>query len=223
VPKAFEKIWIFDSDRNNFENWRKGEPLERAWFMVGDPIKRERYRDGGMKSPQFSISLAFEMQLELKDRMINGDLIALGIQTQPEIMDEPCIIPKSFLMSNETQINWEASELSSFGKTFKDVRLCTSNGANPSVSNEITVTISKTVKRGGGRASQYPKAREVLDFLYKERAFRDLSAERLLDIFNSEYQKRFAVNGLKIANVSSRSLRDYIGLFRKESAEIGKN
>lgn len=221
MTKSLKNLSVFDPNRDVLANWLIADPLHFAWLVYSPLEKQDRYRDSGSKPPAFGKSLQFEMQLELRDRVANGELIALGIQTLPIPKSITEQIAKPFFAVSSVDIDWDHDRISGLGLEFHDVRLSFANGPNSNQSESI-VSNPPIAKRGGGRPSRYPEATEILEILFRDDNYRKMRAAALLDPFNREFSKRFERPNRKIAPISERSLRDHLKLYRKELAETGR-
>lgn len=183
---------------------------------------QDRYRDSGAKPPSFAKSLQFEMRLELRDRISNGDFIVFGIQTSPLPNSVANQIPKPFFAASSVEIDWDHDRVSGLGLQFHEVRLSFADGPT-SIKLESIKLNSPPANRGGGRPSRYPEAKEILEILFRDENYRKLRASALCNAFNKEFKLRFAPPNENIASVSERSLRVYLKRYRKELAEIGRD
>lgn len=222
MTKLFETLWIFDSKRDNSANWREADPLHFARFAFAPFEKRESYRDSGAKSLNFAKFLQFEMQLELANRISNGECIAIGIQVSPIPKSEPEVIPPVYFVANEIDIDWENDSLSGLGRSFHEVRICLPASPNYQSSDAIA-PITANGKRGGGRPSQYSKAKAILEILFRDERYKTLPATKLIARFNDEFAKHFERPDLRIAPMSERSLRNHLVRYRKELEKTGNN
>ena len=220
MTKSPENIWVFDSDRDNLDNWRNADALNYAWFGFATPEIRERYRESGNRLPSAAKFLELDMQLELKTQIAKGRFLAFGIQIAPILKDDPEQIPAICFEAHEVKIDWQNDSLSGFGRAFHDVRVCLPAEARPK-STPSTLPIA-VVRKGGGRPSQYANAKEVFEILFCERRYSNLPASRLLGPFNHSFVARFGATDIKIAPISERSLRNHLDRYRKELAKIGK-
>ena len=218
MANSLNKFWIFDPNRDALENWQNAEPLHFAWFAFSGLEEQDRYRDGGSKPNSFAKSLQFEMRLELRERISNGEFIALGIPTSQIPKGVPEQIAKAFFAARSVNIDWDHDRISGLGMEIHEVRLGLANAPN---ANELRwiAPIPTIAKRGGGRPSRYSDAKEVLEILFCDVKFRKMRAAALHEPFNKEFKKRFSRPDQNIASVSDRSLRDYIKRYWKELAE----
>jgi len=222
VNKQLKYLRKFDPNLDASANWKGADPLKDAWFHYSPFELKERYRDSG-RNPHLSKSLEFDMKLSVRGAIEEGEIIAFGVQTLPELKTQAEKIPPILFQSNDARIDWESGRISSFGLEFHDVRVCLWAESNTSPEKAVG-PLSPSSKRGGGRPSQYPKAREILLELYAEHsAYRQFSAARLLQAFNERYLAKFAPPGERMAPVSERALRGYLMEVRRELAETGNN
>ena len=218
MTKPLERLWVFDSNRDISENWSQCAPLHYAWFELAPFAKKEEYRDSGAKSPIVAASLALEMQMWLKNRISNGEFIVLGFRTAPNPELIPSKIPHIYLSASGISIDWNSDKLIGVGHSFEDVRICRLNGKVTQII-EPSVMANSQLKRGGGRPSEYPKTKLILDTLFRDERNKTASAERLI----------CRVNELrKLANaadppIHDRTLRTHLKRYRKELAETGNN
>jgi hypothetical protein len=222
VTKSLENVWVFDPNRGNFENWRNAELLNFAWFALGDFTKREKFRDSSAKPPHVAASVKFEMQLEMRDRIAKGEFIALGIRIPAKENCEPEQIPSIYFAYQGTKIDFDKDYVSGLDREFHEVSICQPPMPISNDTKPISPIVIKT-KRGGGRPSNYPKAKIILEMLFRIEAYKGATESTLLQPFNNEFQKRFSRPDGKFAPVSDRALRNYISRYRKELAETGNN
>jgi hypothetical protein len=219
VIKNFKNLWKFDPKRDVHSNWQSADELDWAWLNYGPGELAERYRDA--RNLNASESAKFEMRLSLCDRIAREEILALGIRVPLNPDNRAELIPQILFQSQDKVIDWEHGEITGLGCEFRNVRICSRDKLDLPAQETITPA---SKKRGGGRRSQYPEAREVLQELYAEHpAYRPLSANRLLKAFNERYLAKFAPPGGSIAPVSERSLRDHLKDYRKELAGIGED
>lgn len=220
MSKSFKNLWVFDPNWDNLENWQNADPLHFAWLAYAPFEKQERYRDSGSKPPAFAKALQIEMRLELRERISKGEIVALGIQTSPIPNSIAEQIAKPFFAAASVDINWDNDSISGLGISFHEVRLAFANGPNLD-GLELVALNPAIAKRGGGRPSRYPEAKEIFEILFRDESFRKMRAAALLAPFNKEFSKRFEGPNRKIAPISERNLRDHLKRYRKELAETG--
>ena len=219
MTKSSENIWVFDSNRDILSNWREADPLNYAWFGFAAHEAKEKYRDSGDRLPNLAKSLEFDMQIELRSQIANGTFLALGIQVSPIPKSDPEQIPPLCFEIHDVDIDWQNGSLSGLGRSFQDVRVCMP--ADNSRAANTASPATRIVKRGGGRPSQYPRAREILEILFHESRHFDQPAGKLIVLFNERFVARFGTDAIKVAPISQRSLQDYLDRYRKELAETG--
>lgn len=214
----------FDPDLSLIENWQTADPLDFAWFAYAPGELKEQLRNAG-SHPGRDATLRRMMEAEVCGQIGHGELIAFGILIAPELEDSPRQLPSALFQAHSTRIDWSDATVAGLGRTFAEVRVCVPQTPQPESVAEVDEADrgDKPKKRGGGRNSQYPQAREILEVLFKEPSYAALSAHALLDTFNRAYLDRFQRPGGKLAPISERSLRDHLKRYRQELAETGRN
>lgn len=214
----------FDPDISLAENWRTADPLDFAWFAYAPGELKEQLQNAG-SHPGRNATLRRLMEAEVCGQIGHGELIAFGILIVPELEDTPRQIPSALFQAHSTSIDWADATVAGLGRTFAEVRVCVPQTPQPEPDAEIDRADSgyKPRKRGGGRNSQYPQAREILAFLFKEPSYAVLSARELLEPFNRAYLEKFRPPGGRLSPISERSLRDHLKRYRQELAETGRN
>lgn len=200
------------------------DPLDFAWFEYAPAALKNQYREAG-KNPGKTETLHRLMAGEVQLKIADSELVALGVQTAPIPQDHAREISPTFFQAESTHIDWSQATVTGLGQAFAEVRVCIPQTRPPEPIAELALADSgeKPKKRGGGRNSQYPQAREILKALFKEPSYAVLPANGLLDAFNRAYLDRFQQPGGKLAPISERSLRDHLKRYRQELAETGRN
>ena len=158
------------------------------------------------------------MPLELRERISNGEFIALGFPTSQIPKGVAGQIAKAFFAASSVTIDWDHDRISGLGMKIPEVRL---GSANPLNANQLRsiLPIPTITKIGGGRPSRYSDVKEVFEILFYDLEFRKMQSPALYELFNKEFKKRFSRPNQNIASVSDRSLRDYIKRYWRELAE----
>lgn len=219
--KPLQYLTRYDPNLSIGENWRVADPLNYAWLAYSSPELADRYRDSGSR-PETAGSLQFEMRLELRDRIANSEITALGIPITLSGNSEPQVIPAHFFAADSVKLDWEADTISGLGRKFAEVRICLST---PSPEQNLELIDDKAIpaKRGGGRRNLYPDAKIILDELLRDPIYAAMPAEPLRGPFNDLFVTRYSTSERKVAAVSERALRNYLKLYRQELAKIGRN
>lgn len=222
------------------ELWEFGSPLDHAWFHFASEEMRIQYREARGERPMSALELL--MQGEVRQRLADGRLRALGIAMPPGPKIYPEVISPFLFAAQHTAIDWTMSALEGLGCKFSEVRVVhvdespNNEGAAPSsalsllnfpdgsVGSPTLQILSPTgVKGKGGRRDTYPYSEYVLRIIYKRQANRDLSAEKLHSTFKAEFERQFPAAEYYISAPSIRTLRDQLKRFRQDSAETGSN
>lgn len=219
MVKLLKRTPIFDADSTVDQNWQKADPLNLAWFLCASDEERERYRN---TNDNAAIVIRRGMELDVCDRLSNGELIALAIQIPSNANGEAEQIPRNFFAAGSVKIDWDADAISGLGRNFAEVRVCLSASSTNDAVRPMESEHAAT-KRGGGRPSEYPKAKVVLTELLSNPIYIDRRAAKLLDPFNVKFRDRYSAPDLAVAPFSERALRTYLKRFRQESEEAGKN
>ena len=105
------------------ELWADAVPLRDAWWILGDPWNKEKYRNVDSRGALETYRIL--LQDDLIIRIYHGELTAFGIQTVPSIGNGPEIIPK-FVFA-QPNVDWEKSTLRGYGRTYEGVRVVMPN------------------------------------------------------------------------------------------------
>lgn len=222
MVKKREFLRKFDSNRDAHSNWQTADGLYSSWFIYSPEELKERYRDSG-KNERLSKFLELDMQMLIRERIGTGEIIALGVQISPDLKTEAERIPEILFQSADVDIDWQLGRISGFGRQYNDVRICLSDEPDRPLERKSR-SLAANSDRRGGRPSQYPKIREVLQELFADHpVYQHFSAARLLKAFNDKYLAKFAPPGESVAPVSERSLREHLKAYRQELAETGNN
>lgn len=162
------------------------------------------------------------IELDILARLASGELEGIGLATGANTEGRCTIIPPTFFASDSCEIDWTNSTLQSLGRGFADVRISRSDNAN---GNIVAPTESPAPigKRGGGRPSQYARAKVIIAELLRNPAFEGMRAGKLKEVFNTAYLQRYSTPEIPIAPVSVRALQDYLKQYERELAETRKN
>lgn len=204
------------------DTWQLADPLDFAWFGFAPSDLKTQYRDSG-DSPGRTAALRQMMEAEVRGKIGDGELAAYGILTAPKLEDTARRIPTTLFQAQSASIDWDQGIITSLGRTFAEIRVCGLEMLRLEAA-AFTDPVSENTprnKRGGGRISQYPQAREILEALLAVPSYASLSAARLLEPFNRAYLDKFCPPDGKLPPVSERSLRNYLKRYRQELAETG--
>lgn len=115
---------LFDPNLSLKENCLAADDVEYAAWELAGHEHREQYRDSGNSLPR-TAWLHFERMRALKDALVNGELIALGIAK-----DDPSLeirqIPENFFLGSDLVIDGDRSSVSAMGREFDHVGICRS-------------------------------------------------------------------------------------------------
>jgi len=214
----------FDPDLSLAENWQTADPLDFAWFAYAPSPLKEQFQNAGDHAGRTE-TLRRLMEAEVRGQIGHGEQIAFGILIAPELEDTPRQLPSAMFQADSTSVDWGDGTVAGLGRTFAEVRVCVGKTPQPEPTVELDQAdnAEKPTKRGGGRTSQYPQVREILEALFAEPSYAALSAARLLGPFNQAYLEKFQPPGGKLAPISERSLFGHLKRYRQELAETRKN
>lgn len=217
----------FDPDLSLAENWQTADALDFAWFGYAPGELKEQLQNAG-SNPGRDATLRRLMEAEVSGQIGHGELIAIGVLIAPELEDTPRQIPSALFQAHSTSIDWAEGTVAGLGRTFAEVRVCLPQARPPEPMAEPAEpaqpdSSGNPEKRGGGRNSHYPQAREILEALFAEPSHATQSAARLLEAFNRAYLEKFRPPDGKISPIGERSLRDYLKRYRQELAGTGRN
>jgi len=210
----------FDPEALPADTWQLAAPLDFAWFGCAPNGLKTQYREAG-DNPGRTAALRQMMEAEVRGRIGDGELTAYGILTAPKLADTARRMPPTLFQAQSASVDWDQGIITSLGRTFAEVRVCGLEMAHLEAA-VFTDPVSENAprnKRGGGRISQYPQAREILEALLAVPSYASLSAARLLEPFNRAYRDKFCPPDGKLPPVSERSLRDYLKRYRQELGE----
>ncbi len=214
----------FDPDLSLAKNWQTADPLDFAWFGYAPSPLKEQFENAGDHAGR-TATLRRLMEAEVRGQIGDGELIAFGVLIAPELEDTPRQLPSALFEADSTSVDWGDGTVAGLGRTFAEVRVCVGQTSEPEPIVELDQAdnAGRPTKRGGGRTSQYPQVREILEALFAEPSYAALSAARLLEPFNLAFLEKFQPPGGKIAPISERSLRDHLKVYRQELAETGRS
>ena len=219
MKKKRENISKLDPNQDTHANWKKADPINVAWLLYGPSEVREQFRESG-SNPGLSNTLRVGMELDLRHRIGAGEVLAFGIQTEPQIGDFATRIPETLFQSPDAKIDWNYGVITGLGRKFEDVRICLGQKLDERPTSADQPSTVRP-KGKGGRPSQYSKAKIILESLFRNPDYREMPSSQLLDIFRAEFQKRYGDH--RVAPISERSLRVHMSKYRQELAETGKN
>lgn len=216
----------FNSKISNYENWKNGYELNFAAFRYGHAHEIEAVRTALTidKTIYFKIFL----YASLFELLQSGKLIALGYRDDLPPNDDPDVLAKRCFMDRPKVDDCDNDTIQTGEWKYTDIRILKSGEnepANLAESNPTKEAVAPKVgKRGGGRHSLYPKARFIFKQLFDTNPqYSEMSADRLLEIFNEAYLLLYSDPSLAVAPVSARALRNYLKEYRQELAETGNN
>ncbi len=204
------------------EFWQSASPLDFAWFGFAPDRLKDRYRDAGGDEHR-TMGLRREMEMDTLAKLADGELQAFGFRVRPDLSEGVVEIPQFLFEALDTEIDWDKSTISGFGRRFEGVkaglasRVATADQQGELPENHTSSPVAGKGK--GGRRDTFPYAAQVLQCLFQIEGNRHLSAERLHPAFELEFERQFPA----IPAPSIRTLREKLKRFRQESAETGNN
>ncbi len=112
----------FDPNISIKANYQKSSDMEfAAWELAGHD-HQEKYRDSG-QSPQRTAWLHWERIGILKDALANGELLALGIESDDPYL-EIIRIPENLFLAADFRSDGDNLSISGAGRKFIDVQIC---------------------------------------------------------------------------------------------------
>jgi hypothetical protein len=210
----------FDPEALPADTWQLADPLDFAWFGYAPNGLKTQYREAG-DNPVRTAALRQMMEAEVRGRIGDGELTAYGILTAPKLEDTARRIPPTLFQAQSASVDWDQGIITSLGRTFAEVRVCDLERQELEATTIAVPTREQAprTKRGGGRPSQYPQARDILELLFVEPSYQALAAARLLEPFNRAYLDKYCPPDGKLSPISERSLRDHLKRYRQELAE----
>lgn len=212
-----------DAKLSIYDNWLIADPLDSAWFHFAEKELQNQYREAG-RNPSKTAALYHQMKAELIYSLSGNYIIAVGVFCGKGQNPEPEKIAKSYFAADHLEIDWDKNEICAFGDKIASVRILV---ADPTIIQKSTAPVSidsKSGKSKGGRKSNYPAIREILmDLFEQNEIYRTASSENLVDLVNEAFLKLHANTTVRVAPISSRTLRNHLAELRKELAETGKN
>jgi hypothetical protein len=97
-----------------------GVRLSEAWFIFADNEYKEQYRDSGRNRNKTAV-LEKLMKSYLIDKIMDGELLCIGMMLKPALNDFPEIVPRSLFL--EPDIDWEQGTLQAFERKFAGLRV----------------------------------------------------------------------------------------------------
>jgi hypothetical protein len=115
------------------------------------------------------------LQLLLRDRIAEGEVLAFGVQILPEPKDFGTEIPNILFQSPTVEIDWDQDQISGLGRQFSDVRICLR--ADSTTPSGKTIAATGPAKRGPkGYSAIFEQAFAELELEHKD--FLDWSMEK---------------------------------------------
>ncbi|MEM8917932.1 MAG: hypothetical protein AAGE37_03650 [Pseudomonadota bacterium] len=214
----------FDPKSSIYDNWLKAEPLDSAWFHFAQKELQDQYRDAG-RNPSHTAALYHQMKVELIYSLSNDNsLIAVGVICGKGRNPEPERIAKSYFAADHLEIDWHKNEICAFDEKIASVRILVAESTTIQKKTSTASIDSKPGNSKGGRKSTYPAIREILlDLFEQNEIYRTASSESLVEPVNEAFLNRHTNTSVRVAPISSRTLRNHLTELRKELAETGKN
>lgn len=151
-----EKSAEFNPEISIHDNWLLADPLDYAWFGYAPDEMRSQYGDAG-DSVQRTATLQAMMAGEVRLKLGYGELVALGIQVEPDLGISPCLIPVAMFQTDSVDIDWKKSEISGLRRVFSAVRICRADAnlqiKTPLSTEEPINFVSPTTVRRGPKSA----------------------------------------------------------------------